>query len=87
MNKPQIIEQMVLETGLSRADTEKALNAIFKVGATTLKKGERVVISKVATFSVKTRAARTGRNPQTGKPITIKPKKVIVFKPNCPPPH
>lgn len=87
MNKQQLIDSMSTETGMTKEKTKQVLNAMIKVGANALKKGERVTISNVGSFYVSTRAARTGRNPQTGKSITIKPKKVVKFKPNCPPPR
>jgi DNA-binding protein HU-beta len=87
MNKTEMIDAMASESGLTKAETTKAIDAIIKVGTKTLGKGERIVLSNVATFSVKYRAARQGRNPQTGNPIVISAKKVVSFKPNCPPPH
>jgi DNA-binding protein HU-beta len=78
---------MASESGLTKADSKKALDAMIKVGSKTLGKGERIAINKVGIFSVKDRASRTGRDPRTGKPIVIKSKKVVSFKANCPPPH
>lgn len=80
MNKAQLIDAMAEKAGLSKADAKKALDAF--VGATTdaLKGGDRVALIGFGSFSVSERAARTGRNPQTGKEITIAAKKVVKFK-------
>ncbi len=65
---------------MTKADAKKALDAF--IGATTkaLKKGDRVALVGFGSFSVSKREARKGRNPQTGKEITIPAKKVVKFK-------
>ncbi len=80
MNKAELIDAMAAGAGLSKADAKKALDAF--VGATTdaLKKGDRVALVGFGSFSVSTRSARKGRNPQTGKEINIPAKKVVKFK-------
>lgn len=80
MNKAELIDAMAAGAGLSKADAKKALDAF--VGSTTdaLKKGERVALVGFGSFSVSTRSARKGRNPQTGKEINIPAKKVVKFK-------
>ena len=80
MNKAELIEDIASNAGLSKADAKRALDAF--VGATTkaLKKGDRVALVGFGSFSVSKRAARTGRNPQTGKEIKIAAKKVVRFK-------
>ena len=80
MNKAQLIDAMAEGAGLTKADAKKALDAF--VGATTdaLKGGDRVALIGFGSFSVAKRAARTGRNPQTGKEINIAAKKVVKFK-------
>jgi len=80
MNKAQLIDAMAAGAGLTKADAKKALDAF--VGATTdaLKGGDRVALIGFGSFTVNERAARTGRNPQTGKEITIAAKKVVKFK-------
>ncbi len=80
MNKAELIDAMAANAGLSKADAKKALDAF--VGATTdaLKKGDRVALVGFGSFSVSTRSARKGRNPQTGKEINIPAKKVVKFK-------
>ena len=80
MNKAELIDAMAADANLTKADARRALDAF--VGATTksLKKGDRVALVGFGSFSVAKRAARTGRNPQTGKEIKIAAKKVVKFK-------
>ena len=80
MNKAQLIDAMADKAGLTKADAKKALDAF--IGATTdaLKAGDRVALIGFGSYSVSERSARTGRNPQTGKEITIAAKKVVKFK-------
>jgi DNA-binding protein HU-beta len=80
MNKAELIDAMAAGAGISKADAKRALDAF--IGATTdaLKKGDRVALVGFGSFSVSERAARKGRNPQTGKEIDIAAKKVVKFK-------
>ncbi|HYX07085.1 MAG TPA: HU family DNA-binding protein [Bacteroidales bacterium] len=80
MNKAQLIDSIAGESGLTKADAKKALDAFVKTTTDALKKGDRVALVGFGSFSVSERNARTGRNPQTGKPITIEAKKVVKFK-------
>ncbi|HHU57851.1 MAG TPA: HU family DNA-binding protein [Bacteroidales bacterium] len=80
MNKAQLIDAIAAESSLSKADAKKALDAFLTVTGDALKKGDRVTLVGFGSFSVSERSARTGRNPQTGKEITIPAKKVIKFK-------
>jgi len=80
MNKAQLIDAMAAEANLSKADAKKALDAFIKATCDALKTGDRVALVGFGSFSISERSARTGRNPQTGKPITIKAKKIIKFK-------
>ncbi|MCF6172017.1 MAG: HU family DNA-binding protein [Bacteroidales bacterium] len=79
MNKAQLVDAMAARAGMSKADAKKALEAF--VGATTdaMKGGDRVAMVGFGTFSVSTRAARKGRNPQTGATIDIAAKRVPKF--------
>ena len=81
MNKAELIDQIATGSGLSKTDSKKALDACVSAITGALKKGDKVALVGFGTFSVSARSARTGRNPQTGKPITIKAKKVVKFKP------
>lgn len=82
MNKADLIAAMAEESGLTKVDSKKALDAFLKVSAETLKKGDRVTLVGFGSFVVGERAARTGRNPRTGATIKIKAKKVVKFRPS-----
>lgn len=81
MNKSELIDAIADSADLSKAAAGKVLETVLDAVTGALVKGEQVVLIGFGTFSVKTRAARTGRNPQTGKPIEIKEAKVPLFKP------
>ena len=83
MNKAELVTAMAEKSGLTKAAAEKALNALTASITESMKKGQRVGLVGFGSFSVATRSARTGRNPQTGKEITIPAKKVVKFKPGA----
>ncbi len=80
MNKAQLIDAITAITDLNKADAKLALEAMIEVISETLKKGDRLALIGFGSFSVFNRKQRTGRNPQTGKEITIAAKKVVRFK-------
>jgi DNA-binding protein HU-beta len=80
MNKAELIDAMAAEAGLTKADAKRALDAFVTATTKALKKSDRVALVGFGSFSVAKRAARTGRNPQTGKEIKIAAKKVVKFK-------
>ncbi len=80
MNKTELIAAMAEKTDLSKKDAEKALKAFTDVVADQLKKGEKVQLVGFGTFEVSQRAAREGRNPQTGASMKIKASKTPKFK-------
>lgn len=80
MNKAQLIDAIAGDSGLTKADSKKALDAFLKVTSEGLKKGDRITLVGFGSFLVSERSARTGRNPQTGKEIRIPAKKVVKFK-------
>ena len=80
MNKAELIEAMAAEAKISKAGAKRALDALVNNTTKALKKGDRVALVGFGTFSVSKRAARKGRNPQTGKEIKIAAKKVVKFK-------
>ncbi len=80
MNKAELIDAIATESGLSKADSKKALDAFVNATSAALKGNDRISLVGFGSFSVSERAARTGRNPQTGKEIQIASKKVIKFK-------
>ncbi len=81
MNKADLVEAMASKTGLSKAQANDSLDAFTETVTNTLKKGDRVTLVGFGTFSTSDRAARTGRNPQTGETLKIKAKRVVKFKP------
>ncbi len=81
MNKSELIEHIAKSAELSKAGATRALDAVIGAVKTTLKKNGTVTLVGFGTFSVSKRAARTGRNPQTGDAIKIKAAKVPKFKP------
>jgi len=80
MNKAQLVESMAKDAKITKADAKRALDAFITTTSKALKKGDRVALVGFGSFSVTKRAARKGRNPQTGKEIQIKAKKVVKFK-------
>jgi DNA-binding protein HU-beta len=80
MNKAQLIEAIAIDAKLTKAEGKKALEAIISSTTKALGKGDRVALVGFGSFSVAKRAARAGRNPQTGKAIKIAAKKVVKFK-------
>jgi DNA-binding protein HU-beta len=80
MNKADLIAQISEEAGITKTQANAALDAFTSTVTKTLKKGDKVTLVGFGTFSVSKRAARTGRNPQTGAAIKIKAKKVAKFK-------
>lgn len=81
MNKAELIDAIAGGAGITKADAKKALDAFIDATSGALKKGDRVALVGFGSFAVSSRSARTGRNPQTGKEITIPAKKVVKFKP------
>ncbi len=80
MNKSELIDLIAESADISKAKAGAALDAVVSCITGALKKGDTVSLVGFGTFSVKSRAARTGRNPQTGATIQIKASKVPVFK-------
>jgi DNA-binding protein HU-beta len=80
MNKAELIDAIAEKANASKAATAILLNATLEAIAETLVKGENIQLIGFGTFSVNERAARTGRNPQTGKELKIAAKNVARFK-------
>ena len=80
MNKTELVAAMAEQTNLSKKDAEAALKAFIEVVSEELKKGEKVQLVGFGTFEVSERAAREGRNPQTGETMEIKASKTPKFK-------
>ncbi|MFS0826593.1 nucleoid-associated protein HU-beta [Pseudomonas phoenicis] len=80
MNKSELIDAIAASADIPKATAGKALDAVIESVTGALKQGDDVVLVGFGTFSVKERAARMGRNPQTGKDIQIAAAKVPGFK-------
>ena len=80
MNKSELIDAMASDAGISKAAAKLALDSFTGSVATTLAKGDKVALVGFGSFSISARAAREGRNPQTGKTIQIAAKNVVKFK-------
>ena len=80
MNKAELIDKISKDSGITKVQANEALDSFTSAVVATLKKGDRVTLVGFGTFSVSERAARNGRNPQTGAVIKIKARKVPKFK-------
>ncbi len=81
MNKAELIDAIADSADLSKASAGRALDAALDTITNTMKKGDTVTLVGFGTFSVRKRAARSGRNPRTGETINIQAAKVPAFKP------
>jgi DNA-binding protein HU-beta len=81
MNKTELINAVAEVSELSMKDAGKAVDALFETISNTLAKEEKIQLIGFGTFEVRERAARTGRNPQTGEEIQIQASKIPAFKP------
>lgn len=81
MNKAELIDVIAVNADLSKADATRAIESVLDTITAQLKAGDTVNLVGFGSFAVKARAARTGRNPQTGAAINIAASKVPVFKP------
>ena len=80
MNKSELIDAIAENSGLTKADSTKALNAFIESVTGAMKRNDDVVLVGFGTFSVRERAARTGRNPKTKETIQIAASKTVGFK-------
>lgn len=81
MNKSELIQAVAEIAGIPKATATKAVDAVIECIKNKLAEDDSVTLIGFGTFTVRERAARTGRNPRTGDPISIKAAKVPVFKP------
>ncbi|MFA7429846.1 MAG: HU family DNA-binding protein [Rhodospirillaceae bacterium] len=81
MNKSDLVDAVAADTGLTKADATKAVDALFDAVTGALKSGDEVRLVGFGTFAVSERAARTGKNPRTGEEIQIAASKQPKFKP------
>jgi len=80
MNKGELIDSIASHAKITKADAGRALEATIESIEKSLKKGDRIALVGFGSFTISKRAARIGRNPQTGKEIKIAAKKVVKFK-------
>ena len=80
MNKAELVEEVVTQTGLTKRAAREAVDTATSVITDALARGEKVTLVGFGTFRVVSKKARTGRNPQTGRPLKIPAKKVPAFK-------
>lgn len=83
MNKAQLVEAVALDANISKVDARKAVDAIIRVTVQSLQAGERLTLTGLGSFSVQQKPARMGRNPRTGAPVKIPPRKAIKFRPTA----
>tara|TARA_B100000768_G_scaffold65737_1_gene63155 strand:- start:211 stop:483 length:273 start_codon:yes stop_codon:yes gene_type:complete len=83
MNKAELIDAVAAESGLSKADARRSLEAFVSITKEVLNKGDKVNLIGFGSFSTSERTERKGRNPRTGVEIQIKAKKVVKFKPGA----
>ena len=80
MKKVELVEAVAKETGLTKADSARAVDATFAAITEALKKGDKVPLVGFGTFAVSRREGRTGRNPQTGAEVKIPARNAVTFK-------
>lgn len=82
MTKAEIVAAVAAATGVSKADAEKVIGSFFDQVVASASAGDKVSWPGFGAFSVSTRAARTGRNPQTGAAVEVKASKALKFSPS-----
>jgi len=82
MTKADVVEKIHAELGLAKKDAAEVVDLLFKVIKETLSKGEKVKISGFGNFSIRDKASRMGRNPQTGDSMSIAARRVLTFRPS-----
>jgi len=80
MKKVELVEAVATSVGLTKADANRAIDATFDAITKALKKGDKITLIGFGTFGVSKRAARTGRNPQTGAEVKIPARNAVTFK-------
>jgi len=80
LNKAQLVDAIAKKTGFTKKDMSKAVDVVFDTITEVLSRGEKVSVVGFGTFETRSRAARKGRNPQTGREIRIKARRVPAFR-------
>lgn len=81
MNKQDLISELCKQNGLSKAESSRVVNLVFEAMTDALAQGSRIEIRGLCAFKVKTYDSYQGRNPKTGEPVNVQPKKLPFFKP------
>ena len=82
ITRAHLSEALYQKVGLSRNESEQLLESVLNEIASSLASGEAVKISSFGSFSIRQKGQRIGRNPMTGEPVQILPRKVLVFRPS-----
>ena len=80
MNKQMLVNMLADQSGMTKKGAAEALDMVLSAIVDALKRGEKVTVTGFGTFEVRSRKARTGRNPQTGEEITIPARRVAAFR-------
>jgi integration host factor subunit beta len=80
MNKSELVEQLAAQKDISNKRAEEIVNLVFASMTEALAEGDRIEIRGLGSFVIKDYESYTGRNPKTGEPITVQPKKLPFFK-------
>ena len=80
MKKVELVEKVAAKAGLTKADSNRAVDAVFDVIKGALVQGDKVPVNGFGTFTVSKRAAREGRNPRTGETVKISARNAVSFK-------
>lgn len=83
MNKAQLVEAIALDANIPRIEARKAVDALIRVTVQTLREGDKLTLTGLGTFNVQQKKERVGRNPRTGAPVKIPPRKAIKFRPTA----
>src|SRR6056300_486096 len=82
LTKSDIVARVYKEVGMSKKEAADLIDLIFKIIKDTLARGEKVKVSGFGNFSIRDKATRTGRNPQTGNAMEISARRVLTFRPS-----
>jgi integration host factor subunit alpha len=82
MTKADIVEKICLMTGFTKKESSEIVERVFDVVKSTLEAGENIKIAGFSNFEVKEKAARRGRNPQTGESLEVAARRIVTFKPS-----
>jgi integration host factor subunit beta len=82
MIKADLINKIAQEMDVSKQEAETGVNLFFETIKDALQRGEEIELRGFGSFRFRTRGARAGRNPRTGEPVQVPPKKVLYFKPS-----